>query len=133
MPLVVTNAGENRLLDWVFRTSGTNLSLRLYTNAYTPVATSVIGDFTEATFAGYAARTLTRASFNAATTNAAGKAEITYADQTWSATSNQTVHGYFVTDSSGNLLFAERFATSKALVSGDSLIVSPKFTLSSEA
>ena len=132
MPIVVSDAGEIRLLEMMFRTaSPPNFSLRLYTNAHTPTATSVIGSFTEATFTGYTARTLTRGTFTVAVT-VAGKGEISYPDQTWTATSAQTVTGYYVLDASGNYLYADLFPASRALVSGDVLVLSPRFTLASE-
>lgn len=134
MALVVCNDGEQILLEWIFKSSGTNVVLKLFTNDYTPVASSAAGDFTEATFTGYSGETLARASFNDATTDGNGKAQITYADLTWTLDANPaTVYGYYVTDAGGNLLFAERFAQARSLGVGDSLVLSPKFTLSSEA
>ena len=134
MSLKVTNEGEKTLLEWLLKSNGTNTVLHLYKNDFTPADNSGVGDFTESTFGGYSASTLTRSNWNAADTNAAGKAEIQYSnDIQWTATSEETVHGYYVTDNSGDLLFAEKFSQARALVAGDSLTISPRFTLRSEA
>lgn len=135
MALVVPNAGELLLSEWAFKATSTpeNLSLKLYTNNYTPVATSTAGSFTEATFTGYSAKTLSRGSWGSPTTNGSGEAEITYADQTWDATSSQTVYGYFVVGgTSGTIVWAEKFGTARALTDGDSLTITPKVTLFSQ-
>lgn len=133
MALVVPNIGETKLLEWILKSTGTDTVLKLYSNDYTPVAASTNGSFTEATFTGYVEKDIARTDWASATTNGSGKAEITSPDLSWSATSSQTVYGYFVQDASGNLLFAERFSSARALESGDTLTISPKFTLTSEA
>ena len=135
MSLVVCNAGELLLLEWALKSSSTpeNLTLKLYTNDYTPVATSTAGNFTEATFTGYAAKTLTRGSWVAPSTNGSGEAEATYAAQDWEAESAQTVYGYYVVGAtSGTLVWAQRFATARSVADGDTLTITPKFTLHSE-
>lgn len=133
MPLKVTNAGEIRLITHMIVDSARTLTVRLYQNDYTPVDNSAASNFTESTFGGYTSRTLVPGSWNTATTNASGKAEIRYSsDLTWAATSTQTVHGYYVLDSTGTVLWAERFAQPRALIDGDSLSLSPAFTLKSE-
>lgn len=131
MPIVVSNAGELRMLDWLLRGSGTNLILRLYTNNHSPTENSTIANFTEANFTGYTSRTLTRNVFNAPVT-VAGKAEISYPDQSWTSGSAQTVMGYYVTDAGGNYMFADLFPQSRVLAVGDVLVLTPKFTLASE-
>ncbi len=85
------------------------LNLHLFQNNYTPSDSSVIGDFTEATFDGYAAETLsgwTSASVTAhvATSNATPIAFV----KTGSVTSNN-IYGYYVTNSANTVMYwAER-------------------------
>lgn len=136
MPLIVPDQGELRLLDTMLKlalSTNENHILKLYTNNYTPVAAAAPGSFTEAAFTGYAARTLTRASWNSAVT-VSNKAECSYsAVQSWTCgTVGATIFGYYVQGSAGTLLWAELFSTSRVLASGDVLNITPKFTLSSE-
>jgi hypothetical protein len=110
-----------------------NHILKLYSNNYTPISTAAVGSFTEANFTGYAARTLTRSTWNSAVT-VSGKGETSYGSvQSWTCgTTGQTIFGYYVQGSAGTLLWAELFTTSRVLASGDVLNITPKFTLSSE-
>ncbi len=135
MSIVVCNAGEIFLLEAAMKTSSPeNLVLKLFANDYTPIPTSTAGSFTEASFSGYSAASLSRSSWTSASTNGSGKAEISYPVQTFSATSSQTIFGYYVVGAtSGNLVYAERFGSPRSLISGDTLNVSPKMTLSSES
>ena len=137
MPLVVPDVGELRLLDTMLKlalSTNENHILRLYKNNYTPISTAALGSFTEADFTGYAARTLSRASWNSAVTVSA-KAECSYsAVQSWTCgVTGNTIFGYYVVGSGGTLLWAELFSTSRVLASGDVLNITPKFTLSSES
>jgi hypothetical protein len=119
----------------MLRDTGENTVLHLYKNNVTPSATSVIGSFTEAAFTGYSAKTLTRGSWDAASTNVDGKAETAYANQTWTVTTanSETIYGYYVTSATGGaLLFAESFTTPRVLVDRDTLTIPPKFTFRSE-
>lgn len=133
MVIKVTDNGEKTLIDWMLNSTGTNIVLRLYKNDYTPVFNSIAANFTQADFTGYASVTLTRGNWNTPVTNVLGAAEIQYnTDVSWTTTTSQSVYGYYVTDLSGNVLFAERFSQTRALVNGDSLTISPRFTLKSE-
>ena len=54
----------------------------------------------------------------------------TFAQQSWSPTSSQTVYGYYVIGATSTiLLWAELFASSKNLVNGDTLQLTPKMEL----
>jgi len=135
MALVVSNAGELLLLEWLLKSTSTpeNLTLKLYSNNYTPLATSTAANFTECTFTDYAAKTLSRASWTAPATNGSGKGETTYAEQEWTAGSSQTIYGYYVVGAtSGTLIWAQLFPTPRTPASGDTVVVTPKFTLNSE-
>ena len=135
MAIVVCNAGELRLLDLALKTAlsvDEPFTLRLFKNDYTPIATSAVGDLTEADFTDYTAKTLNRSGWSASTT-ITGAASITYGTaQTWTcgATGN-TVYGAYVLDGSGNLVWAERFAEERVLVSSDTITYTPTLTLAS--
>ena len=132
MALNFPDAGENLALEMITnKTAPQNLSLRLYKNNITPSDTDVAGTYTEATFPGYAAITLTGASWNAA---AAGT--IAYSAQqtfTCSGTSTDDIYGYYVTQvSSGTLLYSERDGSAPfaVRVSGDAVKITPTISAS---
>lgn len=138
MALVVPNEGELELLQKMLKAAlsvDENYILKLYRNDYTPDANAASSSFTEASFTSYAARTLTRASWNTAVT-VSGKAESSYgaSPQSWTCgTTGNTVYGYWIEGAtSAKVLWAERFSTSRVLASGDILSIQPKFTLHSE-
>ena len=138
MPLVVPDTGELRLLDIMLKlalSTDENQILKLFKSDTTPSASSAPGSFTEADFTSYAARTLSRSTWNAAAT-VSNKAESSYGStpQSWTcgATGN-TIYGYWVEGStSATCLWAERFSTSRVVANGDILNITPKFTLASE-
>lgn len=135
MALVVANVGENQLMTWALKgTSVTeNLTLKLYTNNYTPVAGSTAGSFTECAVSGYSAKTLSRASWGDPSTNGSGKAEMAYASQTFTFTGSGTIYGYYIVSASGAvLMWAELFSSARSVASGDSLTITPKITGNSE-
>jgi hypothetical protein len=107
MTLVVTNSAKQQALSYLVGYDSTveNLKLKLYSNNYTPDATSVVAQFTEVTGGGYAEKTLTGSSWNPSTNS------ITYPQQTWTFTGSAgNVYGYYVIlDTSGTLMFAEKF------------------------
>ena len=138
MSLVVPNVGETALQDKMLKAAlavDEGYTLKLYKNNYTPVASLVASDFTEADFTGYTSKSLTRALWNAATI-VSGAAVSTYGSspQTWTcgATGN-TIYGYYVVGAtSGTLLWAELFASPIVLTNGLTLGVTPTFSSQSE-
>lgn len=137
MALVIADVGEIELLDKMLKDAlsvDETYTLKLYQNNYTPLASSVAGDFTEANFTNYTSKTLVRASWGAATT-VSNKASSTYATiQSWTCgASGNTIYGYLVIGTtSGILLWAEKFASARILTSGDDLNLVPVFTFNSE-
>ena len=129
MTLVVPDVGERLLLDNALGDSTPeNLLLKLYTNNFDCVEGSVHTDFTECAISGYAAKTLTAASWNAAST-AAGTTSKTYAQQTFNFTGTGNVVGYYVVGATSGLLYwAERLyaGTGQAINNGDALNITPK-------
>lgn len=133
MPLVVPNSGEVRLLQYlVNKTSPTNLVLHLYTNDIDLSDDDFItGDFTEATATGYSSVTLTGAGWTAATTS--GVSAALYDNGiTFSFSVGQDVQGYYVTDTSNNILWAEEFpgAPFSLPVAGGDIAIRPQIQLS---
>lgn len=127
MALNFPDVGENLVLEMITnKTASQNLVLRLFKNNITPSDTDTAATYTEATFPGYAALTLTGASWGAASGGT-----ITYGSQqsfTCSGTSTDDIYGYYVTQaSSGLLLYSERDASAPFAVrnSGDSVRLTP--------
>ena len=144
MSLLIPDEGEVQLLkDLLGAAALENWTLKLYSNNKTPAETDTAASYTEATFTGYAAKTLTRDTAgghwatpaSGAPTGAwsaeSNVAESTYAAQSWSPTSSQSIYGYCVVGAtSTKLLCAEIFASVKNLVSGDTLTLTPRIGLS---
>ena len=110
MSLKVPDVGEVLLLEYALnKTEPTEVKLKIYTNDYTCVEGSVVGDFTEAVAAGYVAIELAGASWTVATVT--GTTTATYAQQTFTFTAASTNYGYYVTNNAGSqVLWAERFS-----------------------
>lgn len=111
-----------------------NFQLRLFANDYTPVQTSTAASFTQAAGGGYAAKELSYGSFTVTVGN--DPSDATYAIQTWTftgaLTTNPTIYGWYLVDSDGVLVTAERLGASNTpAVNGDNASVTFLFQLSS--
>lgn len=106
-----------------------NPVLHLFGNNVTPTNSTVIGDLTQCTSAGYAPVTLISASWT--TTQSAGVTTAVYSEQTFSFATNAQAYGYYVTDTSGNLLWLELFngAPFSLPDGGGSISITTKMTL----
>jgi hypothetical protein len=127
MALNVPNVGENLALEMITnKTAPQNLVLKLYINNITPSDTDTHATYTEATFGGYAAATLTGATWGAASSGT-----ITYGSQqtfTCNAVATDDVYGYYVVQAtSGTLLYSERDAAAPFAIrnSGDAVKITP--------
>lgn len=136
MSIVVPDVAERTLLNSLRNSLfNSNCHVHLFKNNLTPGDATVLGDFTEANFTGYAAIT---PSVGAAFTNGAGKAECDFATCTFSCTGSGTpndVYGYYVTDVGNAVLyFAERAASPPTTLNanGQTYVVVPKLTLVQE-
>ena len=117
MAIVISPAGEAKALGGIVTTEP--ITLKLYVSCSTagglPSSASVLADFTEATFTGYAARTLTNSLTGTTWSTPAGTpAQSQYnaaAPQSWTATgAYQTVLGHlYVGVTSGTFYGAESF------------------------
>lgn len=132
MTLLVPNNGEGDLLSFgLNKSTPENVVLRLYSNNVTPAETDTAASYTETDFSGYAALTLTGASW---TINEGAPTEASYAQQTFTsnAAQSKTLYGYFGTRAtSGRIAWAERFSDAPISIAnnGDTVKVTPKITL----
>ncbi len=127
MALVVPNVGEVKLLKYMLNNEAAlNEVLHLYSNDPTLSQTSVVGDFTEVSAAGYSAITLAGGSWTFATTTAS------YPEQTFTFTTSATAYGYYVTTTANDLLWAERFTSAPFSLpgSGGQIQITLNITLS---
>lgn len=110
MALVVPNSGEVKLLEYIVnKTAPTNLVLHLYVNDVDlSTETFSTGSFTEASETGYASVTLTGSNWTASTSSGISSA-VYNTGITFSFTVGQDVYGYYVTNTSNSILWAEEF------------------------
>lgn len=134
MTVVVPDVGEEVLLDAI---TSINYTLRLFTNDVTDGLTAGQiealdeSDFTEATFTGYSAATLTGGSW---TTTQASPSTAVYAAQTFTSSADQTaqtLYGYYVVRASDGVLawFEEFTAPLTVEFDGEAVKVTPRLTL----
>lgn len=128
MALNFPNTGENIALEaLVNKTAPQNLVLKLYSSNTTPSDTDTHTTYTEATFAGYSAITLTGANWNAASAGSISyNAQQTFTRSTTGAVEN--IYGYYVVQAtSGTLVYSERDANAPFAVtnSGDAIKITP--------
>lgn len=105
--------------------------LHLYSNDVTPTDSTVLGNLTEVSgTTGYAAITLTSANWT--TTQVAGVTTAVYSERTFTFGTVATCYGYYITDTSGNLLWLERFTGAPFSIPADggTISITNKITLS---
>lgn len=132
MTLVVPDEGERRLLEYIVnKASPTNVVIHLYVNSVDlSTETFTASSFTEATASGYSSVTLNGASWTVSTV--AGVSTAVYDDTiTFSFTAGQSVYGYYMTNTSGAILWAEQFpgAPFNLPVTGGDISVRPQVQL----
>lgn len=131
MAISVPDVGENLVLEMIVnKTAAQNLVLKLYSSNTTPAESDTAVTYTEATFTGYSAITLTGASWGAASGGS-----IAYAQQTFtcSGASSEDIYGYFVIQTtSSTLLYSERGTGVPFSITtvGDNVKVTPTITAS---
>lgn len=108
MSLVIPNAGELLVLQYYLQTVA--LTLKLYSNDYTPVEGTTTAAFTEVTGGGYTPKTLNIGDW---ILSASDPSNGVYSQQTFSftgpTTAPGTIYGYYVIDNLGVTRWAERF------------------------
>ena len=106
MSLVIPSVAEARFLSYILNRA---LTLKLYSNDYTPVEGSAAANFTEVVGGGYASKSLVGVNWSY---TPGDPSYATYASQDFTftgATTPNTVYGYYVVDGDGLLCWAERF------------------------
>ncbi|MDG3005505.1 hypothetical protein [Paludisphaera mucosa] len=148
MAFLVSREGDVRLLTELLSGGASeDWQLGLYNAAIVPAETDTAATYTahEATFGGYARKTLTR-SVSATTWNTpvlqapsgapawsprgqVAHAKYGAAPLSWSVgPAGDTVYGYFIVGAtSGALILAEQFTDPRSLHSGDTLSITPVF------
>lgn len=132
MALLVPNDGEAIALGYLVGKTTTvrDLVYNLFATNVTPAETDTAASYTAATGGGYAAKTLTGASW---TISEGAPTEASYAQQTWTftgaLTTNATIYGYFVTRATdADLVLAETFTSFTPANNGDQILLTPKIT-----
>ena len=130
--LLATNEAEGKMLEQIVNKLNDNvdLTLHLYSNDVTPGESDTAATYTEVSGGGYAAKTLTGASW---TITPGAPSEAAYVEQTFTFSSVPgvaNVYGYFVKRGS-TLYWAERLPSAPFVIAtaGDEVRVTPKFTL----
>lgn len=132
MSIVCPNAGELLLLRYIVnytRDDTDHNVLHIYDNDVTPGESSTRSTFTEATAAGYAAITLVGTLWTF--TQDAGVTTAVFSEQPFTFTTGVTAYGYYVTDTSDSLLWAEKFDGDGFAIpaTGGDITITPKLTL----
>jgi len=128
MGVILHHEGKPKQLDAIIGVLGSGLRVRLFKNNFTPAATNVLADFTEANFTGYAEQTPV---YGAAALNGNNNAQATAAALTFTmgtpGTTN-TIYGWYEVDgSNGKVLYSERFGSPLSFASaGDNVVLTPK-------
>lgn len=132
MTILVPNNGEGDFLSYALnKSTPENAVLRLFKSNTTPAETDTAGTYTEADFAGYAAITLTGASW---TVSEGAPTEASYAQQTFTRSSTgtaQNIYGYYTTRAtSGRIAWVERFSDAPVVLTNanDKINITPKIT-----
>lgn len=137
--MVLPNEGLTILLEyWIGKTANTfsDWLLGVYTNSgYTPSPTSVFADLTFASWGGYAAVTLTKATWTAAALSG-NKAFSTWGTTptTWTVGSSPpTVQGWAIyTPSSSKLIALQQLVTPIVTATGGILSMTPRLEFLTE-
>ncbi len=112
------------------KSASANLKLHLYTNNYTPAASSTLASFTECADSGYTAVSLTGSTWSIAD-DGSGTSHASYPQQTFTFNGAVTLYGYYVTDTGTNkVCWAEKFSSSLTFAAGDSFNLTLKIKLS---
>ena len=101
----------------------------LYQNDYEPDDDTVLADMTPADFDGYDDVNIDPADYGAVAVVAHVAIATSTVDAVYTASptaSAQTIYGYYVTDSLGNLLWAESFSTPREILADDVFTLTPR-------
>lgn len=129
MSLVTPNSADLTILQ-LFLNQG--LVLRLFSNNHVPVKGDTAAAYTEVAGGGYAAISLPYASWTISTIGSVNQGNFAQQIFTFTGPTNApgTIYGYYVTDSGGNLLWAEQFPAAQVPFSpvlNSSIAISPHY------
>lgn len=132
MPLVVPDAGERKMLEYIVNKSApSDLTLRLYVNSVDLTSEGFASSsFTEASATGYVAATLPGSNWLVATTS--GISTATYATGVaFNFSVGEDLYGYYVTNSAGVVMWAEQFPSApfRLPAGGGQVLVQPQVQL----
>lgn len=129
--MVIPDEGKGRLALWAFITENSSfgsLRLQLYQNNYTPVDSSVLANFTLATFTGADPITIEREDW----TGPSIESNIAYVyrepapEWTMTAGSDQTVYGWVLWDNSDScVIAAQLFSVARMMSIGATEVLDP--------
>jgi len=132
MSLLAPTVGEIELIKiMINKVAATNVRLHLYSNNYTPTATTALTELVESTGTGYVSVVLTGSSWVVSTDSTT---VATYAQQTFIYIGADTIYGYYITSNASTaLLWAELSAGAPYSIpaGGGSIKVTPTIELKS--
>lgn len=124
-----TNAGSLLLLDDMLSNFDEDKILHLYKNNVTIDEDTVAEDFDECEFTGYAVATLVHSNWTPAIVHDEKAVSWYSPTLTWTGSDTEMVYGYFVTDTSGSLLWGEPCFAGRIFKANDVLFLQPKISL----
>jgi len=129
--LIVPNDAKTRLVKLTLGVTATYpLHINLFQNNYIPGPSTLQSNMVGASFSGYSGIVLSGLSVSA-TLDGSNRALASWSACTWtkSGPTGNTIYGYSVTDSAGNMLWVERFDSPIPMLSdGAYLVITPQFT-----
>lgn len=133
MNMVIPNEGKTQMLEQLFRTAAAreDFKLDLFQSNTTVGNASTAGDFTIATFTGYAQAAIARADFSAATvvSNEGSITKTAAPTFTCSGGSPQTVYGWILRGATTGVIYAgQNFDTPRVMSTGAVEAIDP-FTI----
>jgi len=111
--------------------NATKYKMHLYSNNFSPTTASVLANFTECTFAGYAAADCSNWTAPTVTSHVATIQADANTFTRSTTGSSQNVYGYYITDQAGTTLYYAELDPSGPRVvtnAGDSVTITPKIT-----
>jgi hypothetical protein len=135
MALVTCDQGEAIVLSLLVNKTTTytqqDLKLKLFSSNTTPGESDTEGSYTECTWTGYSAVTLTGANWTITpgAPTSASYPQVTFTSSAGSQ--SQSVYGYYIVQAtSGKLVWAERFSDGPYVIvnNGDAIKVTPTIT-----
>ena len=135
MTMVIPNPSElNMLLTLFGQAPVEDLVCQLFVNNQTPGVADTLANYTEMTGLGYTSMPVARTSWSIVTDSTTNRAVATFPQINWTFQNGTatTVFGYYVTRAStGDLWYAERFATSHIVQNlGDKILLTLVMALS---